>query len=177
MSADLPWDERIELFCRGYELAAEEGQKAGLKVFFGWEYAHLGCDFLTYGLDKAWLMAHPDIDKMEINRYLDLVRSEGAYVVHAHPFREDFYIPYIQLLPRKVDAVEVLNACRKDFENERAAEYAKNYGLKISAGSDNHSAYRQRRLCALGSDGEYLSLDDIIGAIRSGECSLEDIRL
>ncbi|MBP5167049.1 MAG: PHP domain-containing protein [Oscillospiraceae bacterium] len=173
---DLPWDERIDLFCRGYELAAEEGKKLGLKVFFGWEFAHLGCDFLTYGLDKAWLKAHPDIDRLEINRYLDLVRSEGAYVVHAHPFREDFYIPYIQLLPRKVDAVEVLNACRKDFENERAAEYAKNYGLKISAGSDNHSAYRQRRLCALGSDKEFGGIGDIIGAIRSGECSLEDIR-
>lgn len=168
----LPWNERIELFCRGYELAAEEGKKIGLKVFFGWEFAHLGCDFLTYGLDKQWLLAHPDIEKLDINSYLDLVRSEGAYVVHAHPFREDFYIPYIQLLPRKVDAVEVLNAGRKDFENERAAEYAKNYGLRVSAGSDNHVAGRQKRLCGIATERELNSLADITDAIKTGKCEL-----
>lgn len=172
---ELPWEERVELFCRGYELAAEEGKKVGLKVFFGWEFAHLGCDFLTYGLDKAWLTAHRDIDRLDINRYLDLVRSEGAYVVHAHPFREDFYIPYIQLLPRKVDAVEVLNACRKDFENERAAEYAENYGLKISAGSDNHSAWRQRRLCGLKTEKELCSVSDMTDALKNGEFTIFDI--
>lgn len=163
---DLPWEERVELFCRGYELAKAEGEKIGLKVFFGWEYSYMGVDFLTYGLDKQWLLRHPDIDKLFINDYLDLVRDEGAYVIHAHPFREEPYIPVIQLMPRKVDAVEVLNANRGDFENRLAADYAKAYGLTAAAGSDNHRGM-QPRLCGIGTKKRLESIEDFIDAMKS----------
>ena len=53
---DIPWKDRVELFCSGYEDALVEGNKIGLKVFFGWEFTHIGSDFLTYGLDKNWLL-------------------------------------------------------------------------------------------------------------------------
>ena len=33
----LPWEERIDLFWRGYEDAKEEGDRIGLDVFFGLE--------------------------------------------------------------------------------------------------------------------------------------------
>ena len=56
---DLPWAQRIELFCAGYEQAKQEGDKIGLTVLFGWEWAWHGTEFLTYGLDKAYLLAHP----------------------------------------------------------------------------------------------------------------------
>ena len=59
------------MFCRGYELAAEAGEKLGLKVFFGWEYADKGSDFLTYGLDKAWLLEQEGMLQMSITNYLD----------------------------------------------------------------------------------------------------------
>ena len=110
--AELSWRRKIDMFCRGWELAAEEGEKVGLKVFFAWEYADKGkgTDFLTYGLDKAWLLENEGIVEMSVNAYLDFVRREGAFVAHAHPFREDFYIPFIQLMPRQVDAVETINA-------------------------------------------------------------------
>lgn len=173
---DLDWEKRVSLFCRGYEEAAEEGEKLGLKVFFGWEHTHLGADFLTYGLDKQWLYNNRDLDLMDINSYLDFVRAQGAYVVHAHPFREDFYIPMIQLLPRKVDAVEIINACRKDFENRLAAQYAENYGLQIFAGSDNHVAERQKRLSGIETEKELSSIDELIAAVRAGEFKLFDLR-
>lgn len=32
--AQLPWAERIELFCRGYEGGYEEGRRIGINVFF-----------------------------------------------------------------------------------------------------------------------------------------------
>ena len=137
---ELSWRRKIEMFCAAYEKAAEAGEKLGLKVFFGWEYADKGTDFLTYGLDKDWLLRNEGFIQMSITNYLDFVRREGAFVAHAHPFREDFYIPCIQLMPRQVDAVEIVNANRKDFENDRAAEYARNYGLPALAGSDNHTA-------------------------------------
>ena len=69
---------------------------------------------------------------------LKYVRLAGGTVVHAHPFRQDSYIPMIRLLPDLVDAVEVLNGHRKDDVNRRAKWYADSYGLPGTAGSDNH---------------------------------------
>ena len=45
----LPWEEKVELYCRGYENAKEEGDKIGLDVFFGVEWAFHGDEFLLYG--------------------------------------------------------------------------------------------------------------------------------
>ena len=44
----------------------------------------------------------------------------------------------IRLLPDQVDAVEIMNAQRKDEENRRAKWYADSYGLPGTAGSDTH---------------------------------------
>ena len=33
----LPWQERVNQFCIGYEDAREAGEKAGFSVFFVWE--------------------------------------------------------------------------------------------------------------------------------------------
>jgi predicted metal-dependent phosphoesterase TrpH len=82
----------------------------------------------------------------------------------------------IQLLPRKVDAVEIINACRKDFENRLAAQYAENYGLQIFAGSDNHVAERQKRLSGIETEKELSSIDELIAAVRAGEFKLFDLR-
>jgi len=171
---ELRWERKIEMFCLGYEKAAEAGEKLGVKVFFGWEYADKGSDFLTYGLDKAWLLNNEGFTDMTITDYLDFVRREGAFVVHAHPFREDFYIPCIQLMPRQVDGVEVLNANRKAFENQRAAEYAGNYGLPAYAGSDNHSASGQKRLCGIETDTPIPDGRAFVEVLRSGSFRIFD---
>src|SRR5690606_30738330 len=107
-----------------------------------------GTDILTYGLGKEWLLAHPEVWELSINDYCDLAWESGAFLVHAHPFREAAYIDMIRLFPRKVDGVEVLNAMRNDFENERANEYADNYGLLKVAASDNHVG-RIKRYCGI----------------------------
>ncbi len=176
--AELSWRRKIDMFCRGWELAAEEGEKVGLKVFFAWEYADKGkgTDFLTYGLDKAWLLENEGIVEMSVNAYLDFVRREGAFVAHAHPFREDFYIPFIQLMPRQVDAVETINANRKDQENERAAWYAQSYGLPAIAGSDNHTAGGQKRLCGIETDAPVEDMAGFTALLRSGNYRLFDTR-
>ncbi len=171
---ELCWPKKIEMYCHSYELAAEAGEKLGLKVFFGWEYADQGSDFLTYGLDKAWLLEMEGLLSMTITDYLDFVRSQGAFVVHAHPFREDFYIPRIQLMPRQVDAVETVNAGRKDFENERAAEYARNYGLPAIYGSDNHHASKQKRLCGIETETPITDGADFLRVLKSGAYSCFD---
>jgi len=165
---DLSWKERIDLLCLGYEKASAEGKKIGMDVFFGWEYSYHGTDFLTYGLDKAWLLSHPDLLSLTTNDYLDLVRADGGFIVHAHPFREAAYIDMIRLLPRKVDAVEVINGERLDFENDRAAEYAAKYDLLKFAGSDTHSD-QPTKLCGIQSTTRFVTVGDMIDAVKGGD--------
>ncbi len=44
---NLPWEERVDLYCKGYENAKKRGDEIGLDVFFGFEYGDGGSDFLV----------------------------------------------------------------------------------------------------------------------------------
>ena len=169
----LPWKTKVDLFTRGWKSAKKRGDEIGIDVFFGWEFTYVdGTDFLTYGLDEDWLLKHKDCDKMRITDYCDLVHGSGGFVVQAHPFREDSYIEMIRLLPRHVDAVETLNAGRKDFENKMADEYADNYCLKKFCGTDNHWGM-QARLAALETDFKAKSANEILEAVLGDRHSIK----
>lgn len=172
----LPWQERIKLFCRGFETAKNEGYKIGLDVFFGWEFDHHGTDFIIFGLDEKWLINHPDQLELSLNDYFDLVHQDGGFIIHAHPFREADYIDMLRLIPGKTDAVEIKNACRLDFENRLAEEYAENYELLVTAGSDNHEG-ELPKLCGIRTKRRLTSIQDMVNAIKSGETDIfEDNR-
>ena len=172
-SWDLPWEQRVDILFSGYESAKKAGNEIGLDVFFGWEYTVNGSDFLTYGLDKAWLLKHPEVTDLHPNDYFDLVRSDGAYISHAHPFREDWYIDMIRLFPRKCDGVEIINSCRTQFENDLAKQFADNYSLAYTAGSDNHHA-KQSRLSGMAFDRRITSETDFVKALKSGKYEIYD---
>lgn len=142
---DLPWAERVALFCSGYENAKAEGDKIGLQVFFGFEYAYEGAEFLVYNLDKQWLLEHENVDLLPPRQAIALMHEGGAFVVQAHPFRERGYIDHFQLFPRDVDAVEAFNAAHlgKDGEemNSRAFTYAEMFDLPVTSGSDSHHTH------------------------------------
>lgn len=143
--ADLPWRERVERFCRGYEDAWEEGRRIGLQVFFGFEYNYQGAEFLVYNLDKQWLLDHEDIHRISPRQALALMRRDGGFVVQAHPFRERDYIDHFQLFPRDIDGVEAINAAHLGAEgakmNARAFEFAGMFQLPVTAGSDSHHTH------------------------------------
>lgn len=143
----LPWEEWVSRFCLGYEHAKAEGDRLGLQVFFGWESCYRGTEFLIYGPDKEWLLAHPEIRDATVEEQYALVHAAGGIVSHAHPFREEPYIPEIRLYPEYVDAVEGINATHTSpaslahFNpafNERALAYGREHGLPFTAGSDQH---------------------------------------
>lgn len=144
----LSWPKWVECFCKGYEEAKKEGDRIGLQVFFGWESCYQGTEFLIYGLDKQWLLEHPEIKEATIEEQYHLVSEGGGIVCHAHPFREESYIPEIRLFPEYVHAVEGINAThsairstahKSPLYNEYAIAYAKEHDLPITAGSDQHS--------------------------------------
>ncbi|GHV88036.1 hypothetical protein AGMMS50267_03960 [Spirochaetia bacterium] len=137
---DLPWAEWVNQFCRGYEDARNEGAKIGLDVFFGWEETFKGDDYLIYGLDKEWLLRHPEAARWSRRAQFDGVRAAGGCVVQAHPFRAASYIRTIHLSTGCVDAVEAANAGNAPAFDILALRYAKRLGLPVTAGSDIHYA-------------------------------------
>lgn len=144
----MPWEEWVESFCKGFEHAWEEGQKIGLDVFFGYEAGFHGTEFLIYGVDKDWMKAHPELRTCTIEEQFDIVHQGGGTVIHAHPFREEDYIPEICLFPEFVDGVEAINATHSNSRSyahndpafdDRAVEYARKHKKPMGAGSDIHS--------------------------------------
>ncbi len=164
----MSWEKRIELFCRGYENALKEAKKLDFQVFFGWEYAHNGAEFLTYGLGKDFLLSYPDMMTWPIEKYLRLVRENGGFVSQAHPYREAWYIETIRVFPEHVDAVEVRNASHKDPKyDELALEMANRYSLYQTGGSDTHFAEILHG-GGMEFDHELTSIEDFINSIKNG---------
>ncbi len=162
----LDWETKCGLYCAGYRDAKKTGDEIGLSVFFGIEYSYVGTDLLTYGLDEAWLKAHPEVMEIGVKEYIRLVHESGGMIVHAHPFREAFYIDTIRLYPYDVDAVEVFNAGNHDPEfDRRAGWYADSYGLVKVAGSDRHEPVSKAR-CATVFDEKLQSIDDYMRLVR-----------
>lgn len=172
----LPWKEWVELFCQGYENALAEGEKIGLDVFFGYESGYQGTEFLIYGVDKNWLMSHPEIKDASVKEQYSLVHEAGGMVIQAHPFREESYIPEIRLFPEDIDGMETVNATHSchlshnhnDHEFDvRALRYAKERSLRMTAGSDVHE------VDMLGGGMAFKrklnSIEDFCQAVLSGE--------
>lgn len=145
------------------------GKEIGIDVFFGLESSYKGTDFLIYGLDKEWLLSHPEIEDMKKVEMLPFMAEAGALVIQAHPFREANYINHIRLFPRHVHGVETYNAQRTDFENSMAKHYAQSYGLIEFAGSDNHRGSETVRLGGMQSDTPITDELDFVTRVKSGE--------
>ncbi|HWT27840.1 MAG TPA: PHP domain-containing protein [Mobilitalea sp.] len=168
---DLPWEERVELFCKGYENAKEEGDRIGLSVFFGWEANYDGAEFLIYGLDKEWLKQHPDMLSWSIEEQYAKVHEAGGFVVHAHPYRERPYISEVRLFPESIDAVEVVNIGNRNEEfDKKAACYAKKLKLPTMAGTDAHGFENCHSGMAFNHRVE--DINDFIEAVKSGKYEL-----
>ena len=159
---DLPYEDRIKFYFSACEEGKKIGDEIGLSVFSGIEMTYEGTDFLAYGIDKEWCLAHKDMDKMRKSDLLRLMMEDGALLIHAHPFREASFIDHLRLYPRLVHGVEIFNASRKPFENEAAAQYCKYYDLIPFAGSDNHKAARKVLFGGIATDKPIADLQEFI---------------
>lgn len=162
--SDLPYEKKIEHYMKGYE---EVKRVAGdrLKVFFGLEYSYLGTDVLVYGVTKEWLFAHPEIMDMSMKDFCDLCQQQGVLAVQAHPFRTADYIDHIRIYAN-VEGFEVYNACRDDRCNRLGENFANEYGMVKTCGSDLHHK-TQKVLSGLQFEQPINSMQELIFAIRS----------
>lgn len=165
----LPYEERIEAFFKVFEEGRAIGEEIGIDVFSAMEMSLLGTDFLVYGIDREWCLAHEDMDKMKKSELLKLVMDDGALVIQAHPFSEAPHIECIRLYPRVVHGVEVYNASCRAFENEMAEQYAQKYDLLRFAGSDNHMGPIRVKFAGMATERPIKDVKDFVDLVLSGE--------
>ena len=163
----LSWELQMDQQFKGYELASKKGQKIGIKVYQGIEFAFHGTEFLVIGLGKEWFIEHEELKMAPPEVFLDKFLEAGAAVIQAHPFREAPYISKIRLYPENVDAIEVFNHRNQVSWNEKALALAKGYNLPMTAGSDCH----HKGECHSGIivDRVIETTEDLIKLIKSGQ--------
>ena len=168
------WGEKIAFFTEGYEDAHNEGAKIGLDVYFGFEFNYYGAEFLIYNYSADKLREYPEIMTDDIELVLTNIKNEGGYIIHAHPFRNEYYIQAPgKIFPEYTDGVEVVNTHnRRSEENRLALEYAEKYNLIKFGGSDTHSAavpaYIQEGGMLFARKPE--SIADMLEMARKEEC-------
>ncbi len=167
-----PYEKKIEFYFSDYEEALKIGEELGLKIFLGVELSYRGTDFLIYGLDKQWYLAHPEIMDMDKTSELRFMMEEGALVIQAHPFREAHYIDHIRLYPHCVHGIETINAERTDQCNDLGNYFADSYGFHKTAGSDNHIAGAAKRLAGMISSEPIKDEADFIRHVLADDMEL-----
>ena len=168
----LPYEEQVEFYFADYYEALELGKEIGIRIFLGVELSYRGTDFLIYGLDKEWFLAHPEIMTMKKSEELPFLAQNGALVIQAHPYRQDRHIDHIRLFPHCIEGVETINACRTELENKMADIFADAYGFVKTAGTDNHICSRITHLAGMESETPLIDEADFIRRVRNGEMKL-----
>ena len=165
------WKEKVRLLMRGYENAKREGDNIGVDVYFGFEYTYpqSGSDFLIYNFGEDKILEYPEIMTDSFEKISQRVRKEGAFIIHAHPFRQAAYIAQPgRVFPDCTDAVEILNTGIGQPEANIIAEgYADKYNFCKTGGSDAHWTGGIKSGAAFKR--KPVSLEDMINMLRRGE--------
>jgi len=129
---------RVTSWLSGYHAAREEGARVGIEVLLGMELRFDGNqnDYLVFGMDEGLLADHPDLYKLDPERFRDLADKHGLLVVQAHPYRPGC----TPADPVWMDGIETWNGNpRHDSHNDRAQSLAVRHPRLIRiAGSDFH---------------------------------------
>ena len=168
----LPWPERVRAFCDGFHRASRRGAEIGFRVFFGYEFAWRGAEFLILNANEKFLLENPGLLHWDMLEFLERARADGAFVVHAHPCR---VAPHItdpgRRFPLHIDAVEVFNASHNPVYNPPAAQYAAECGLPALSGSDNHNPF-QIQGAGVALRQNPATAAEFVAVIKSGEYAM-----
>lgn len=178
-SRELPWEEYIAQYTRGYYNAKKAAEGRDFDVFFGVEEKGAGWDeYLILGLTPKWYAEHPELREMRGKPFLELARAAGAFIIHAHPYRERYYMKdlTVWLNPDMVDAIEVRNCGNLIECDRRAYEYAEPLELPMTGGSDNHNAKaKDPILSGIKLPFRVRALAELIEAIREKKHTVIDL--
>lgn len=129
--------DKLSPFLEGYYRLREEGERQGIRIYRGAEIRFDECmnDYLLFGYPDALLEDPEQVFSMGVAAFAPVYRAAGAVLIQAHPYRHHC-TPAIACY---LDGVEVRNGNpRHNNYNGRAAEYARQFRLVATAGSDCH---------------------------------------
>ena len=170
-SEQMTASEKIDFYLSDYFDGLKIAREIGIKLFFAVEMSYMHhTDFLVYGPSPEWYQEHPEILDMPFPERLDFLKMHGAFIVHAHPFRNVFHsdslaLP-ISLFPCHVDAVEVKNASNSKDLDDMARLYAKHYKIPFFAGSDNHTGAAKKTLNGVITREPICDVEDFVEILK-----------
>ena len=164
------WDTCVDRFLDGYKRAKKRGDEVGVQVFLAAElrFAENDNDYLVYGIDEAWLRAHPYPFRMGPVEYFRRFQHD-LLIVQAHPFRDgNRFIRW-----DCIHGLEVVNT-HPDHENLNEASleaFRHQSHLYPLCGSDTH---RKGQECAswVLLEQPVRNIQDYIAAVRQGAYTL-----
>jgi len=132
------WGKRVDRFLKGFRLAAEEGRRWDMDVFWGLELRFTGNDndYLVYGMTEELVKSSPYLNRTDIFQFMSFLGNRDDVLVYqAHPFRAGCKL----VDPLVVQGLETYNGNpRHDSRNDLAAEVVQQKGLLALSGSDFH---------------------------------------
>jgi len=126
-------------------------KKIDILVLIGNEVRTLLGDVLLYCSAPIEIKPYPDLDELS-----DIADESGCIAVPAHPFdrvRKGIGAKGLELLGKKLYAIECYNAFSSKLVNDKAHKYAEFLGKKCLANSDAHT------LKAIGAFSTIMELD------------------
>ena len=75
VNRSLPWEQWVREFEKGYLDAKRYGDEHDFDVFFGYEAGYGGPEFLIYGVDADWMIAHPEIREASVPEQYRLIHE------------------------------------------------------------------------------------------------------
>ncbi len=140
IARDLPWPEQMQRYYDVYLLARQEAENLDFDVIFGLEDGYgQGKEVLIYGIDLAFLVSHPELDRASLADWTRLAHEAGGLVIHAHPHRDRAYVtPNVAPRYDLCDGLEVYNAGDSHAANAKARADGGSLGLIQTSGGDTH---------------------------------------
>ena len=165
-------NEQIQVWLKGYKAAKSEGDKKGIDVYLGAEFAFTGDrkEYILFGITEEHLPSLALMFDSGIEALYEYSRSSGILIIQAHPFRTGNGPAPAGF----IDGAETYNGnLRHKNDNPLAKKFCETHGLLMTAGGDYHEiedlSYAMRAGRRLGSIGEFAQ------ALKNGELEMCEI--
>ena len=166
----LSWEEKVEQFLFGYEMAKVVGESLGMNIIPAAELRLDGSDndYLLYGVDKAFLISLSKALNMSIKNFYTYAKERGVTVIQAHPLRDHKCTP----TPEFVDGFEVHNGNpRHENFTDKVMELAKEHKKLMTGGSDAHRP-QDVGTSGIMSEKEICTAKDYIDVLLEGNFTI-----
>lgn len=159
------WEEQVDRYLSGYQLAVRTGRPLGLNILPGLEirFDENNNDYLVFGIDRAFLIAYPELYKLGIRSFHELTHKNNMLVYQAHPMRNGMTV----INPLRVDGLEGYNGNpRQTSRNDIATLWAQKHDMRCISGSDFHQQGDEGRGGVIFNQ-PVLSQQDLVAALAS----------